>query len=128
MVAVAHTVLTGTSFGNDARLAHALGEHGLADHIVDLVGAGMVEVFALQIDLGAAHFLRHAGRMVDRRGTADEVGQLVAEFGQEVRVVLVPGVGLAQLFEGMGQRFAGKAAAVGAEVAACIGVGVFKHR
>jgi hypothetical protein len=51
-----HTVLAGAGLGNDARLAHALGQHGLADHVVDLVGAGVVEVFALEVNLRAAHF------------------------------------------------------------------------
>jgi hypothetical protein len=45
--------------------------------IVDLVRAGVVEVFALEVDLRAAHFAAHARGVVDGRGTADEVGQLV---------------------------------------------------
>ena len=61
-----HTVLTGTGFGNHARLAHALGQHGLTDGVVDLVGAGMVQVFAFEEDLRAALFAAHAGGVIDR--------------------------------------------------------------
>ena len=44
-------VLSRPGLGNDARLAHASRQHGLANHVVDLVRAGVVEVFALQINL-----------------------------------------------------------------------------
>jgi hypothetical protein len=47
-------VLAGAGFGNDALFAHAPGEHGLADAVVDLVRTGVVQVFALQIDLRTA--------------------------------------------------------------------------
>ena len=43
-----HAVLAGAGLGDDARLAHALGQQRLADHVVDLVGAGVVQVFALE--------------------------------------------------------------------------------
>ena len=44
-----HAMLTGAGFRNDARLAHGSGQQGLANGVVYLVSAGMVEVFALQI-------------------------------------------------------------------------------
>ena len=49
-----NAVHAGAGLRDDARLAHALGQHDLAEHIVDLVRAGVVEVFALEINLGAA--------------------------------------------------------------------------
>ncbi len=51
-------VLAGACFGDDALLAHALGEQDLAEAVVDLVRAGVVEVLALEIDLRAAEMLR----------------------------------------------------------------------
>ncbi|BFO20673.1 hypothetical protein SHKM778_70610 [Streptomyces sp. KM77-8] len=45
-----HAVLAGAGLGDDAGLAHALGEQGLAEHVVDLVGAGVVQVLALEED------------------------------------------------------------------------------
>ena len=41
-------VLAGAGLGDEPGLAHALGEQGLAEHVVDLVRAGVVEVLALE--------------------------------------------------------------------------------
>jgi len=49
-----------TCLGDDALLAHALGEQGLTNGIVDLVRAGVVQVFSLQV------YLRTA-QVIDRR-------------------------------------------------------------
>jgi hypothetical protein len=49
-----HAVLAGARLGDDALLAHPAREEGLADRVVDLVGAGVEQVLALEIDLGAA--------------------------------------------------------------------------
>jgi hypothetical protein len=50
--------------------------------VIDLVGAGVVQVLALQVDLRAAHLAAGARCVVDRRGPADEVLKLVVEFGE----------------------------------------------
>ena len=76
-------MLAGAGFGDDARLAHALGQQRLADDVVDLVGAGVVQVFALEVDLRAADLLGPALGVVDRRRAADEVLQFVAELVEE---------------------------------------------
>ncbi len=43
-----HAVLPGAGLGDQAGLAHPLGQEGLPDDVVDLVRAGVVEVLALQ--------------------------------------------------------------------------------
>ncbi len=43
-----HAVLAGAGLGDKAPLAHALGQQRLAEHVVDLVAAGVVEVLALE--------------------------------------------------------------------------------
>ena len=48
-----------------AGLAHALGQHGLANHVVDLMGAGVVQVLTFEVDLRATHFAAGTGCMVD---------------------------------------------------------------
>ena len=52
-----HPVLAGPGLGDDPGFAHAPRQQDLAQHVVDLVRAGMVELVALQIDLGAAEML-----------------------------------------------------------------------
>ena len=43
----------GAGLGDDALLAHAPRQQNLAEHVVHLVRAGVVEVLAFEIDLGA---------------------------------------------------------------------------
>jgi hypothetical protein len=122
-----HAVLACAGFGNDAGFAHALGEHGLANGVVDLVRARMVEVFSLEKDLRATHFTAHACRVVDGGGAAHKVRQLGLEFGDELRIVLVLGVSGFELVDGVGQGFTDKAAAVNAEMPLGIGLLVVVH-
>ena len=122
-----HTVLAGTGLGDDARLAHAFGQHGLTDGVVDLVCAGVVQVFALEKYLRATLFPAHARGVVDRRRSTDEVRQFVVEFGNKGRVVLVTRVGVLEFVDGVGQRFGDKAAAVDAEVTTGVGLLVTVH-
>lgn len=62
-----HAVLAGTGLGNDARLAHLLGQQNLTDGVVDFVCSGVVEVFTLQIQL-ATVLLAHAPGVIQGRG------------------------------------------------------------
>ena len=52
-----HAMLTGARLGDDALLAHAPRQEDLAKAVVHLVGAGVVQLLALEIDLGAAEML-----------------------------------------------------------------------
>ena len=76
-----HAVLAGAGFGNDALLAHAPGQQALAERVVDLVRAGMEQVFALEINLGAAQFFRQSLGKVERRGPAGKVLEQASQFG-----------------------------------------------
>ncbi len=60
-------MLAGAGLGDDARLAHAPGEQDLAEHVVDLVRAGVIELVALEIDLRAAEPRRAIAQMLVRR-------------------------------------------------------------
>ena len=57
-----HPVLPGARLGDDALLAHARGQQALAQHVVDLVGPGVTEVLALEVDASAAHVLGEPAR------------------------------------------------------------------
>ena len=61
-----HTVLSGSRLGDDTCLAHTLGKQNLTDGVVDLVGTGVVQVFALQVEL-ATILLTHSLGKVERR-------------------------------------------------------------
>ena len=60
-----HTMLTGTSLGNDTGLAHFLCHQNLTDGIIDLMSTCMVQVFTLQIEL-ASVLLTHALGIIER--------------------------------------------------------------
>ena len=64
-----HPMLAGAGLGDDARLAHAPGELDLAQAIVDLVAAGVVELVALEVDLARRRSVGSAARR-DRAGSA----------------------------------------------------------
>ena len=52
------TVLAGTRFRDDASLAHAPREQNLAERVVDLMRAGVQQIFTLKVNLRAAEFVR----------------------------------------------------------------------
>ena len=66
-------MLAGAGFGDDALLAHAAGKQDLAHHIVDLVGARVVEFVALEINFRAAQMFGQALGEIKRARTADIV-------------------------------------------------------
>ncbi len=116
-----HAVHAGAGLGDDALLAHTPGQQDLADAVVDLVRAGVVEVFALEEDLRAAAVLGQALGEVQRAGAADvvalEVGQFFGEFGVLLGLFVFGG----QLVDQRHQGFGDVLAAERAEQAARIG-------
>ena len=98
-----------------------LREQRLADGVVDLVRAGVVEVFALEKDLRAADFLRQALGVIDRRRPADVMLQIAIEFGDELRIAAQTQIRVGQFLERRHQRFGDVDAAVRAEVALRVG-------
>src|SRR5690606_2648758 len=123
-----HAVLAGAGLGDHARLAHPLREQCLADRVVDLVCAGVVQVFALEPDLRAAEHLRPALRVIDGARATDEVLELVLELGDELRVAAVALVGDAQFLERVHEGLCDEDAPIGAEVAPGIRKIVRLHR
>ncbi len=79
-------VLPGPGLGDHPPLAHPQREQRLAERIVDLVRAGVVQVFALQVDLGTAALLAQPPGMVQRRGAAHVVLQQIVQLGLKTRV------------------------------------------
>ena len=117
-----HAVLAGAGLRDDAGLAHPLREQRLAHGVVHLVRAGMVQVLALEVEARAADRLRPAMRVVQRRGPAHVVPKLRIQLGEEPGVLRTAFVGVAQLRHRTHQGLGDERAAVGAEVAALVGM------
>lgn len=81
-----YAVLAGTGFGNEAGLAHPFCQKGLADAVIDLVGAGVVEVFSFQEDAGAAQIFFHIFCFIEHGGAAGVVHEEAVEFVLEFPV------------------------------------------
>ncbi len=74
-----HAVLAGAGLGDDPRLAQASGEERLAERVVDLVGTGVGEVLALEVQPEAWDGIGAGTRRGGQPGRlgADGVGQSV---------------------------------------------------
>ena len=73
-------VLAGTGLGDQPALAHPAREDRLADAVVDLVRARVIEVLALEVDLGA-DLGRQAARVIEERRPADIVREQSIDLG-----------------------------------------------
>ncbi|KAI9919403.1 hypothetical protein PsorP6_017522 [Peronosclerospora sorghi] len=82
-----HTMLPRARLGNNARLAQPLGQHGLPQHIVNLVGARVGQVLALEPNLRALRMLREPTGVVQRCQTANIVPTQVLELLPKARVL-----------------------------------------
>ena len=117
-------VLAGPGLGDDAGLAHPLGQQRLAEHVVDLVGPGVVEVLALEQDRGPAGLGPEARGQRERAGPAGVGALQPVELGGEGRIGLGRGVGRGQLVERLDECLGHEASAVGTEVTAVVGQGL----
>ncbi len=81
-----HAVLPGAGLGNHPPLAHPHREQRLAERVVDLVGAGVVQVFALELNLRPAALLGQPLGKVQRRRPADKVLQQAVELSLKCSV------------------------------------------
>ena len=82
-----NAMLTRAGLGDDAFFAEPLGEENLPEGVVDLMRAGVEQVFALEINFGTAQFLRPALGEIQRRRATDIVVKEVVEFGVEGRII-----------------------------------------
>jgi len=116
-------MLAGTVFRDDPGLAHALGEQDLADAIVDLVRTGMVQFFALEIDLRPAEMLGQALGEIKRAWTADIVSAEIRQLLLKDRIGLRLLPFALQIQDQRHQRFGDEASAENAETAVLVRAG-----
>ncbi len=88
-------MLARTGLGNDPLLAHAQGQQGLPQGVVDLVGTGVVQIFTLEPDAGATVGAAVVGGetlgLIQRCRPPDVVLEQTVELGGESGIV--PGLG-----------------------------------
>ena len=116
-------VLAGAGLGDHPGLAHPVRQEDLADPIVDLMGAGMVEVLPLQVNLGPADQLREPPRMIERRRPADIIRQVIVQLLPEARILFDPFIRLGEPIEGIDQGLRDEPTAEGAEASQGVGQG-----
>ena len=121
-----NAVHAGASLGDDARLAHAPCQHDLAEHIVDLVRAGVIELLALEIDFGAAAMLRQPLGEIERRRSADISREMAVHFLLEFWIGLGVVISLLELEDERHQRLGDEASAIEAEMAALVRAGAIR--
>ena len=126
-------MLAGAGFGDDPRLAHAPGEQDLAEHIVDLMRAGVVQLLALEIDFGTAEMRGQPLGEIERARPPDIMGQQIVEFGLESRIFLGRLILALEVENERHQRLGDEAAAENAEMPAFVragteGIGVFQFQ
>jgi hypothetical protein len=120
-VAGRDAVLAGAGLGDQPALAHAARQERLADAVVDLVSAGVVQVLALEQD-GGADLGAEALGPVQARRAPDVVGQERADLGAEPGVDPRDPPGRLELGQGRHERLGDVLTAELAEAAARSGI------
>ena len=69
-----HAVLPGPCFRDDPGLAHAPRQNDLAQHVVDLVRAGVVQLITFEVNLRPTQMLGQPLSVVQRRRATHVVG------------------------------------------------------
>ena len=116
-------VLARAGLGDDAGLAHPHRQQDLADAIVDLVCAGVIELVALEPHLCSTELFRDARRKIERARAADVMLEQVVEFRLKRRIGLRFPVFALEIEHQRHQRLGDIASAELAEMAAIIGLG-----
>src|SRR5262249_26810750 len=109
-------------------LAHRPGEQRLTEDVVDLVGAGVTEVLALEVDPRPSGVLGEPRREEQRRGPAGVIAQQPVEPGLERAVATGRRVRLLQLDERSHPGLRHEAAAEAAEAAGGVGPALHARR
>ena len=116
-----HAVLPRARFGDDPLFAQPLGDETLQNRVVDLVGPGVVEIFAFEVD-GSTDLVGDVFGVVEGAGASDVVLQVVVGFTPKLFVEADFGIGVIELFEDRHQGFRDVTPAEDTEMAQFVGV------
>src|SRR5438034_9013349 len=81
-------MLTRPGLGNDALFSHTQRQKPLAEAVINLVGAGVIQILALEVDLRPAPRLGKARGKVERCWTARIVAQKLVELRVKLGIAL----------------------------------------
>src|SRR5690606_2375296 len=112
-----HAVLPRPCLGDDPPFPHPLGKEDLADGVVDLVSAGVVEILSLEEDLRAPDLLREALREIERRRAPHVVLELLVKLGDKLWIFPCLFVSRGQFLNGGNEGLRDEAPPVLAKVA-----------
>ncbi len=116
-----HPVLSGAGLGDDPFLPHPPRQQPLADGVVHLVRAGMVQVFPLQVNLGPPQLAGELFGEVERIRPPHVLAEIVVELLLELPVASVVTVRLLQLQQRRHESFRHVSAAKLTEVPVLVG-------
>ena len=116
------SVLTRAGFRDEFFLAEIFREQTFAHAMVELVGAGVVEILALEIDLAVADVAGEAVAVIDGSGAPLELAADAAEFVDEFRGMADRLISVRNFAEGSLEFGRNAAAAEFAETAVFVGI------
>ena len=114
-------VLSGAGFGDDFGLTHAPGQQRLTHDVVDFMGAGMVQLVALEIELCAAEMRRQSAGEIERARPAYIVFVIPTQLGPEIRIGLGGAPGFLDIEDQRHQSFGDIATAENSEMSVLVG-------
>ena len=107
-----YPVLPGSCLRDDTCFSHFLCQKYLSQHIIDLVGARMVQILPFQVDFCPAQVLCHASGIIKPGRPPRVFVQKLCKLPVEFRIVFIMIVGFLQLQHRIHQRLRNVLAAV----------------
>ena len=98
-------MLPGAGFGDNALFAHVFRQQSFAHTVIQLMRAGVVQIFAFQVDLAMADFLRKPLAVIDWRRTALELPADAPQFLDKFRGVANSQIIVGDFFKGRDELF-----------------------
>ena len=105
-------MLSGACFRDDPLLSHSDREQTLAETVIDLVRAGMVQIFAFEVNPGAAPCLCKPLGEIERSRPSGIILEEPVEFRMKFWISLGRFVGFFQFLQRMHERFGHKLPAI----------------